>query len=71
MSTIFNTDVTTVQSGWNCSNCGQWVPYGQNHYCGSTAVNYPTYTFPNCEQCKRVTELIEKVLKLLEDKNSR
>jgi hypothetical protein len=61
--------VTTVCSGYTCGSCGAWVPYGQTHYCGQGLSNYPPFVIPNCEQCKKVTELIEKILKLLEEKS--
>jgi hypothetical protein len=58
---------TTACSGWTCTQCGVWVPYGQSHTCGSNNAQ-PLLSVP-CYACglnAKIDMLLEKLAKLID-----
>lgn len=63
---------TTVGGGYTCSNCGQWVEYGDNHYCVSSSPTNPTPQFQITDNrwrddIKRIADALERIAKSLEE----
>ena len=54
--------------GWECPNCHNWIPAGQEHYCpGLYYLWPPLYPFAGLTdaQGQRIIELLETIVELL------
>lgn len=68
MSSATNSSSYFSTPGYNCANCGAWVPQGITHTCPSYYTTYPSYapTYPTpINYTVDIKPLIEQLEKLI------